>query len=197
MPERGARLGNFGVTDGQRARNLGHRRRMDADLGSELHLPVENKYGSDGSVFVARLHWAKPEQKCDATSHPAIAFSICNTWPTFLVRESLTHDTRHTEPRFAGNLKACCRGTLASSGGVPVRRIRRWNRPTPSVRMAATPARVRPASVRDSVLVALGRLLLVTCRLCMPSIANVSVFTEIRDDTRTNPNTTERDRDGC
>ncbi len=25
-------------------------------------LPVDNKYGSDGSVFVARIHWSKPNQ---------------------------------------------------------------------------------------------------------------------------------------
>jgi hypothetical protein len=53
VPERGARLGNFGVTD------------ISADetwvTVSEWMQPkgVE-KYGSDGSVFVARIKWNKP-----------------------------------------------------------------------------------------------------------------------------------------
>ncbi|MDD4756525.1 MAG: hypothetical protein PHG29_10645 [Prolixibacteraceae bacterium] len=55
VPERGARLGNFGVTD------------INADetwvTVSEWMQPrgVE-KYGSDGTVFVARIHWATPNR---------------------------------------------------------------------------------------------------------------------------------------
>jgi hypothetical protein len=55
VPERGARLGNFGVTD------------ISADetwvTVSEWMQPkgVE-KYGSDGSIFVARIHWNTPNR---------------------------------------------------------------------------------------------------------------------------------------
>ena len=55
VPERGARLGNFGVTD------------ISADESwvtvSEWMQPkgVE-KYGSDGSIFVARIHWNSPNR---------------------------------------------------------------------------------------------------------------------------------------
>lgn len=55
VPERGARLGNFGITD------------VSSDetwvTVSEWMQPrgVE-KYGSDGSVFVARIHWDRPNR---------------------------------------------------------------------------------------------------------------------------------------
>jgi hypothetical protein len=59
VPERGARLGNFGVTD------------ISADetwvTVSEWMQPrgVE-KYGSDGSVFIARIKWNKPNNAFSA-----------------------------------------------------------------------------------------------------------------------------------
>lgn len=55
VPERGARLGNFGVT--------GVSENETWVTVSEWMQPrgIE-KYGSDGSVFVARIHWDKPNR---------------------------------------------------------------------------------------------------------------------------------------
>lgn len=55
VPERGARLGNFGVT------------RVNDDetwvtVAEWMQPNGVEKYGSDGSVFVARIHWAKPNR---------------------------------------------------------------------------------------------------------------------------------------
>jgi hypothetical protein len=55
VPERGARLGNFGITDVSE-----HETWVTV---AEWMQPrgVEN-YGSDGSVFVAKIHWSKPNR---------------------------------------------------------------------------------------------------------------------------------------
>lgn len=53
MPERGARLGNFGVT------TVSEHETWVTD--SEWMQPKGcEKYGSDGSVYIARIHWNKP-----------------------------------------------------------------------------------------------------------------------------------------
>jgi hypothetical protein len=55
VPERGATLGNFGVTD------VSEQETWVTAAEVMLHPGVE-KYGSDGSVFVARIHWEKPNR---------------------------------------------------------------------------------------------------------------------------------------
>lgn len=55
VPERGARLGNFGVTDVSPSETWVTVTEWMQPCGCE-------KYGSDGSVFVARLHWQKPNE---------------------------------------------------------------------------------------------------------------------------------------
>lgn len=55
IPERGARLCNFGVTDVSPNETW--------VTVAEYMKPLENKkYGSDGSVFVARIHWDSPNK---------------------------------------------------------------------------------------------------------------------------------------
>lgn len=53
VPERGARLGNFGVTDVSPEETW-------VTVSEWMQPKGVEKYGSDGSVFVARIHWDKP-----------------------------------------------------------------------------------------------------------------------------------------
>lgn len=62
VPERGARLGNFGVTDVNENETWVTVAEWMQTWGPDNILPVENKYGSDGSVYVARIHWSKPNK---------------------------------------------------------------------------------------------------------------------------------------
>jgi hypothetical protein len=55
VPQRGARLGNFGVTDVTAEETWVTVAEWMQPRGCE-------KYGSDGSVYVARIHWNKPNQ---------------------------------------------------------------------------------------------------------------------------------------
>ncbi|HUT88474.1 MAG TPA: sialidase family protein [Thermoguttaceae bacterium] len=55
VPQRGARLGNFGVTDISEEETWVTVAEWMQPRGVERH-------GSDGSVFVARIHWAKPNK---------------------------------------------------------------------------------------------------------------------------------------
>lgn len=55
VPERGARLGNFGVTDISPEETWVTVTEWMQPKGCE-------KYGSDGSVYVARLHWNRPNR---------------------------------------------------------------------------------------------------------------------------------------
>ena len=55
VPERGARLGNFGVTDVSENETWVTVAEWMQPRGVERH-------GSDGSVFVARIHWATPNK---------------------------------------------------------------------------------------------------------------------------------------
>jgi hypothetical protein len=59
VPERGARLGNFGVTHVNEKETWVTVAEWMQTWGPNHILPVDNKYGSDGSVFVARIHWSK------------------------------------------------------------------------------------------------------------------------------------------
>ncbi len=62
VPERGARLGNFGVTRVSENETWVTVAEWMQTWSPNYILPVDNEYGSDGSVFVARLHWARPNQ---------------------------------------------------------------------------------------------------------------------------------------
>ncbi|NLO01044.1 MAG: exo-alpha-sialidase [Bacteroidales bacterium] len=53
VPERGATLGNFGVTDISKNETW-------VTTAEVMLRPGTEKYGSDGSVFAARIHWRKP-----------------------------------------------------------------------------------------------------------------------------------------
>jgi len=53
VPERGARLGNFGVTDISLNETW-------VTVSEWMQPNGVEKYGSDGSVYVARIHWKKP-----------------------------------------------------------------------------------------------------------------------------------------
>lgn len=55
VPERGTRIGNFGVTDVSKDETWVTTSEWMQPRGVE-------KYGSDGSVFVARIHWDKPNR---------------------------------------------------------------------------------------------------------------------------------------
>lgn len=55
VPERGARLGNFGVVDVSPEETW-------VTVSEWMQPKGVEKHGSDGSVFVARIHWAKPNR---------------------------------------------------------------------------------------------------------------------------------------
>jgi len=55
VPERGARLGNFGVTDISPEETW-------VTVSEWMQPKGVEKYGSDGSVFVARIHWKNPNR---------------------------------------------------------------------------------------------------------------------------------------
>jgi hypothetical protein len=57
VPERGARLGNFGVTKVNDSETWVTVAEWMQTWGPNHVLPVDNPYGSDGSVFVARIRW--------------------------------------------------------------------------------------------------------------------------------------------
>lgn len=62
VPERGARLGNFGVTDVSPNETWVTVAEWMQTWGPNYILPLDNKHGSDGSVWVARIRW-KQENK--------------------------------------------------------------------------------------------------------------------------------------
>ena len=62
VPERGARLGNFGVSQVSPNETWVTVAEWMQTWGPNYILPLDNKYGSNGSVWVARIHW-KQENK--------------------------------------------------------------------------------------------------------------------------------------
>lgn len=62
VPDRGARLGNFGVTTVSPEQSWVTTAEWMQTWGPDHALPVDNKYGSDGSIWVAQLHWNRPNQ---------------------------------------------------------------------------------------------------------------------------------------
>jgi hypothetical protein len=57
VPERGARLGNFGVTQVSPTETWVTVAEWMQTWGPNFILPVDNKYGSDGSIWIARIRW--------------------------------------------------------------------------------------------------------------------------------------------
>jgi hypothetical protein len=55
VPERGARMGNFGVTDINENETW-------VTVAEWMQPKGVEKYGSDGSIYVSRIHWTKPNK---------------------------------------------------------------------------------------------------------------------------------------
>jgi hypothetical protein len=62
VPERGARLGNFGVTHVSPNETWVTVSEWMQTWGPDYVMKLGNKHGSDGSVFVARIHWNQPNK---------------------------------------------------------------------------------------------------------------------------------------
>ncbi len=60
VPQRGARLGNFGVTVVSERETWVTVTEWMQTWGPNYVMPPGNKYGADNSVYVARIRWAKP-----------------------------------------------------------------------------------------------------------------------------------------
>ena len=61
VPERGARLGNFGVTDVSASETWVTVAEWMQTWGPNYVMAVDNPYGSDGSVWIARIQWDRGE----------------------------------------------------------------------------------------------------------------------------------------
>lgn len=62
VPERGARLGNFGVVDVNEDKTWVIVTEWMQRFGPDYVMPVNNKYGSDNSVYVSKILWKKPNR---------------------------------------------------------------------------------------------------------------------------------------
>jgi hypothetical protein len=60
VPERGARLGNFGVVEVSDDETWVTVAEWMQTFSPMLIVPVDNPYGADNSVYAARIRWAKP-----------------------------------------------------------------------------------------------------------------------------------------
>ena len=60
VPERGARLGNFAVTEVNERETWVTVAEWMQTWGPDVVIPPDNKYGADNSVYVARIQWDKP-----------------------------------------------------------------------------------------------------------------------------------------
>ena len=60
VPERGARLGNFGVTPVSPSETWVTAAEWMQTWGPNHVLPVDNKYGADNTVWVAKIKWNRP-----------------------------------------------------------------------------------------------------------------------------------------
>lgn len=65
VPDRGARLGNFGVTDVNANETWVTVAEWMQTFSPPLIIPVDNPYGADNSVYAARIRWAKPNTVWD------------------------------------------------------------------------------------------------------------------------------------
>jgi hypothetical protein len=60
VPERGARLGNFAITDVNEHETWITVAEWMQTWGPNIVIPPDNKYGADNSVYAARILWEKP-----------------------------------------------------------------------------------------------------------------------------------------
>jgi hypothetical protein len=60
IPERGARLGNFGVTDVSENETWVTDAEWMQTWPPHYIIPPDNPYGADNSVYAARILWSKP-----------------------------------------------------------------------------------------------------------------------------------------
>lgn len=65
VPERGARLGNFGVTEVSENETWVTVAEWMQTWGPNVVIPPNNKYGADNSVYAARILWEKPNRDWD------------------------------------------------------------------------------------------------------------------------------------
>ncbi len=63
VPDRGARLGNFGVTEVSENETWVTVAEWMQKAGPDIIIRPDNKYGADNSVYAARLLWAKPNRE--------------------------------------------------------------------------------------------------------------------------------------
>jgi hypothetical protein len=61
VPERGARLGNFGVTRVSDDESWVVVTEWMQTWGPNYVMPVDNKYGADNSIHIARIKWSDTE----------------------------------------------------------------------------------------------------------------------------------------
>jgi hypothetical protein len=62
VPERGARLGNFGVVDVNERETWVTVAEWMQTWGPNVVIPSDNSYGADNSVYAARIIWEKPNR---------------------------------------------------------------------------------------------------------------------------------------
>jgi len=62
VPERGARLGNFGVVNVTPEETWVVVTEWMQTWGPNVVIPVDNKYGADNSIHIARLKWHQPNR---------------------------------------------------------------------------------------------------------------------------------------
>ncbi len=62
VPQRGARLGNFGVTPVSPEETWVTVSEWMQTWGPNYVMPVDNPYGADGSVYVVRIRWRRPNR---------------------------------------------------------------------------------------------------------------------------------------
>jgi hypothetical protein len=65
VPERGARLGNFAVTEVNERETWVTVAEWMQTKGPNIVIPPDNKYGADNSVYVARIRWDEPNSAWD------------------------------------------------------------------------------------------------------------------------------------
>ena len=68
VPQRGARLGNFGVTDVGPSETWVVVSEWMQTRGPNFIIPVDNKYGADNSVFVSKIKWNRPNSLAERIS---------------------------------------------------------------------------------------------------------------------------------
>jgi hypothetical protein len=62
IPERGARLGNFGVVDVNENETWVTVAEWMQTWGPKIVIPPDNPYGADNSVYAARIRWSQPNR---------------------------------------------------------------------------------------------------------------------------------------